>query len=151
MRIFFVAFIISAAITAHADALEDLKAASVCYVAAMKAALALSDREDCTETVAKSDEYSAARVAYYKAARRALPALLETAKGQETSNGYGNELTEIVRGFGENRDEEVTEMVEAKLNRCPSSDQGDQARLAVEQAKEAGERFTKDFGQLEGA
>ena len=136
MRIFFVAFIISAAITAHADALEDLKAASVCYVAAMKAALALSDREDCTETVAKSDEYSAARVAYYKAARRALPALLETAKGQETSNSYGNELTEIVRGFGENRDEEVTEILEAKLNRCSSSDSAGPGSLRRRTGKE---------------
>jgi hypothetical protein len=80
-----------------------------------------------------------------------MPALLEMAKGQETSNGYGDELTEIFRGFGEDRDEEVTETLDTKLNRCPSSDQRDQASLAVAQAKETAEQFVKDFGRLDGA
>ena len=44
MRTFFVAFIIVAAITAYADDLEDLKAASLHYVTAMKTALGLSER-----------------------------------------------------------------------------------------------------------
>jgi hypothetical protein len=110
MRAVFVAFIIVAAITGYADDLEDLKAASVRYVASMKAVLALSDEADCSETVSRANDYAAAKVAYYRAARRAMPALLEMAKRQETSNGYGDELTEIFRGFGEDRDEEVTEM-----------------------------------------
>ena len=80
-----------------------------------------------------------------------MPRLLDMAKGQETNNSYGNELTEVFRGFGENRDEEVSKTLEAKLNRCRSSDQQDQARLAVEQAKETAERFIKDFGRLDGA
>ena len=41
-------------------------------------------------------------------ARQAMPALLQMAKGQETDGRYGNELTEIFRGFGEARDEEAT-------------------------------------------
>ena len=151
MRAVFVAFIIVAAIAAYADDLADLKAASGRYVASMKAALALSDDSDCSEMIARANEYAAAKVAYYRAARRAMPALLEMAKGQETSNGYGDELTEIFRGFGEDRDEEVTETVEAKLNGCPSSNQRDQAQLAIEQAKEIAEQFIKDFGRLEGA
>jgi hypothetical protein len=65
----------------------------------MKAALALSGEADCSETVTKANDYAAAKVAYYKAARRAMPALLEMAKGQETNSRYGNELTEIFRGI----------------------------------------------------
>ena len=33
----------------------------------------------------------------------------------------------------------------------PPSDQRDQARLAVEEAKQTAEQFVKDFGGLEGA
>ena len=62
------------------------------------------------------------------------PALLEIAKGQETDSRYGNELTEIFRGFGEDRDEEASCALEAKLNQCPASGQRDQARLVVERA-----------------
>ena len=61
-----------------------------------------------------------------------------------------NELIEIFRGLGEDRDEEATAGLEAKLNRCPTSDQRDQARLAVEHAKRTAEQFVKDFGRLEG-
>jgi hypothetical protein len=116
MRSHFVAFIIVAVITAYADDLEDLKAASVRYVAAMKAALTLPDEPDCSETVAKANKYAVAKVAYYKAARRAMPALLEITKGVETDSRYGRELTEIFRGFGEDRDEEeTTETLKAKI------------------------------------
>jgi hypothetical protein len=79
-----------------------------------------------------------------------MPVLIEIAKGQQTDSGYGNELTEIFRGFGEDRDEEATGALEAKLNQYPTSDQRDQARLAVEHAKETAEQFIKDFSRLEG-
>ena len=72
MRTLFVAIIIVAAISSYPDDLRDLKAASVRYVALMKAALALSDEADCSETIAKANDYAAAKVAYYKAARRAI-------------------------------------------------------------------------------
>jgi|HubBroStandDraft_6_1064221.scaffolds.fasta_scaffold501574_3 hypothetical protein len=75
MQTLFVAFIIVAAITAYADDLEDLKAASIRYVAAMEAALALSDEADCSERVAKANEFAAAKVAYYEPARQAMPGL----------------------------------------------------------------------------
>jgi hypothetical protein len=150
MRSLFVAFIIVTAINAYADDLEDLKAAAVRYVAAMRAALALSDGSDCPETTAKAKEYAAAKMAYYAAARQAMPALLEMARGPKANSHYGNELTEISRSFGEYRDEEVTETLDVRLNRCPASDQRDQARLAVQQAKETAEQFVKDFGRLDG-
>ena len=78
-----VAFIIMTVITASADDLDDLKAASVRYVDAIKAALALSNGSDCSEAIAKANEYAAAKVAYYQAARQAMPALLQIAKGKK--------------------------------------------------------------------
>jgi hypothetical protein len=143
MRSILAAITMVSATTAFADNLEDLKAVFVRYVAAMKVALTLLDEAVCSETVAKANEYAAAKVAYYKAARRAMSALLQIAKGQETNSGYGNELSE-------DRDEEVTETLDAKLNRCPSSDQRDQACLAIEESEETAERFITDFGRLDG-
>jgi hypothetical protein len=125
MRSVLVAIIMLAAITAFAGNFEDLKAASVRYVAAMKAALALSDD---SELIAKANGYTAAR--------KAMPDLLQMAKGRKADTGYGNELTEIFRGFGKEKNEEATGALEAKLNRCPSSDQRDQARVAVDHAKQ---------------
>ena len=150
MRFVLVANIMVAAITAFADDLEGLKATSVRYVAAMKAVLAISDDSDCPELVAKANDYAAAKGAYYTAAREAMPALLQIAKGEKTDSGYGNELTQIFRGFGEDSDEAASGAPEAKLNQCPTSDQRDQARLAVEHAKQTAEQFVKDFGRLEG-
>jgi hypothetical protein len=115
MRSLFVALIIVIAITAYGDELEDLKSASVRYVAAMKTALELSDGSDCSETIAKANEYAAAKIAYYMAARQAMPALLEMAKGAETNSHYGNELLEIFRGFGEDTDEAATGALEGNL------------------------------------
>jgi hypothetical protein len=51
MRCILVAFIIVTAITAFADDLEKLKATSVRPVAAMKAALELSDDSNCSGTI----------------------------------------------------------------------------------------------------
>jgi hypothetical protein len=151
MRTLFVALITPVALAAAADDLGALKAASVHYVAAMKAALALSDGSDCSELIAKANEYSVAKIAYYDAARQAMPALLQNAKGPKSDSSYGEKLTEIFRDFGEDRDEEATEALEAKLKLCPNSEQRDQARLAIEQAKQAAEQFIKDFGGLDGA
>ena len=43
-----------------------------------------------------------------------MPALLQIAKGEQTDGRVGRELTEIFRGFGEDSDEEVTEMLDAR-------------------------------------
>ena len=80
-----------------------------------------------------------------------MPALLEMVKRQATNSRYGDELTEIFHGFGEDRDEEASRTLEAKLNLCPNSDRRDQAQLAVEHAKQTAEQFVKEFGRLEGA
>jgi hypothetical protein len=145
-----VAFIMLVAITSSANGLEALKEAAVRYVAAMKVALAISDDSDCPGLVAKANDYGAAKLAYYTAARNAMPALLQMAKGQKTDTGFGSELAEIFRDFGEETDEEATDALEAKLSRCPTSDQRDQARLAVDHAKQIADQFVKDFNRLEG-
>ena len=41
-------------------------------------------------------------------------------------------ITEIFRGFGEDRDQEATGTLEAKLNLCPNSDRRNQTRLVVD-------------------
>jgi hypothetical protein len=95
MRTLFVAFIIVAAITAYADDLEGLKAASVRYVAAVKAALVLSDGAECSQTVANANGYAAAKIAYYDAARAAMPALLQLGqRGDGTDSPDAKELPE---------------------------------------------------------
>jgi hypothetical protein len=134
-------------VTVFAGDLEDLKAASLRYVTAMEGVLALSDDSDCSETIAKANEDAAAKVDYYRAARQAMPDLLQMAKGDP----YGDELTRIFQDFGENRDQKASGMLEAKLNLCPKSDQRDEAHLAVERAQQIAEQFIKDFGRLEGA
>ena len=150
MRTLFVALIMLVAFTASADDLEALKVAATRYVASMKAVLALPEAADCSETIAKAGQYAAAKRAYYDAARQAMPTLLQNAKGPKSDSTYGDELAETFRDFGEDRDEEVTGALEAKLNECPASDHRDQARLAVEHAKRTAEQFIKDFSRLEG-
>ena len=151
MPTLFVAFIMLVAVTGSADDLGTLVAAARRYVASMKAVPALPEAPNCSETIAKAREYAAAKAGYYEAARQAMPTLLQIAKRQKAERTYGVELTEIFLSFGEGRDEEVSEMLNAKLNRCPSSDQRDQACLPVEQSKETAERFIKDFGRPDGA
>jgi hypothetical protein len=116
----------------------------------MKAVLALPEAPDCSETIAKASEFAAAKIAYYAAARHAMPVLLQNAKGQETDSSYGDVLTEIFRGFGQDKDEEATEFLFDELKPCPASEQRDRTRMAIEQARQIAEQFIKDFGALEG-
>jgi hypothetical protein len=79
-----------------------------------------------------------------------MPNLLQMAKRDKADNTYGEELSRIFHGFGEDRDQEAIGMLEAKSNLCPKSDQRDQANLAVERAQQIAEQFVKDFNGLEG-
>ncbi|MGA7130156.1 MAG: hypothetical protein WBZ19_27830 [Chthoniobacterales bacterium] len=67
--------------------------------------------------IAKAGEYAAAKMAYYDATRQAMPALLPVLKGQNSDASYGKESTEIFGGFGADKDEETTAILEAKLYR----------------------------------
>ena len=89
-------------------------------------------------------------MAYYNAARQAMPALLQMAKGEQTDSRYGEELTEIFRGFREDQDEQATATLEAKLHQCLRSDERHEALMAVKRAQQIAEQFIKDFGRLEG-
>jgi hypothetical protein len=150
MRTLFVAFIVLAAFTASADDLEALKTAARHYVVAMKAVLALPEGVDCSETIGKADEYAAAKIAYYDAARQAMPVLLQNAKGQDADRTYGEELIDIFQDFGEDKDEEATATLEAKLHQCMSSYRREEALRVVEHARQTAVQFVKDFGRLEG-
>jgi hypothetical protein len=59
-------------------------------------------------------------------------------------------LTEIFRGFGEDRDEEVAGILDSKLDVFPASDQRSQARSAIDHATQVADQFIKDFEALEG-
>src|SRR5215469_14585982 len=123
MRSLFVAFLLLAAGTACADDLDNLKATAMRYVTAMKAVLTLPEASGCLETIAKATEYAAAKIAYYKAARQAMPALLQMAKGKQTDSRYGEELTEIFRDFREDQDAQATATLDAKLHQCLRSNE----------------------------
>ena len=151
MRTLFVAFIMLGAVASSADDLGALEAAARRYVASMKAVLALPEAPDCSETIAKAGEYAAAKLNYYDAARKAMPALLQMAKGEKTGSHFGEDLMKIFRGFGEDADQEATVTLESKLNRCPETAKRSEAHKAVEQARQAAEQFIKDLGRLEGA
>ena len=151
MKALVVALITPVALMAAADDLGAIKAAAGRYVAAMKAVLALPKTTDCWGTSTKGSEYATAKMEYYQAARQAMPALLQLVKGEKTDSGYGQDLVELFRGFGEDEDQEATMMLESRLRRCGYSEESLRARKAVEDARQSAERFLNDFRHLQGA
>jgi hypothetical protein len=99
----------------------------------------------------KGSEYATEKMEYYQAARRAIPALLQLVKGEKTDSGYGQDLIELFRGFGEDEDQEATIFLESRLRRCGDSVESFRARQAIEDARQTAERFLKDFRRLQGA
>ena len=89
------------AFVSNADDLQALKEAARHYVVAMQAVLDLPMDADCARTSSKADEYTVAKIAYYKAAREAMPSLIQMAEGTKTDNRYGEDLIELFRGSGE--------------------------------------------------
>lgn len=151
MKRLVVALITPLALTAAADDLGALKAAAGRYVGAMKAVLALPKTTDCWDTSTKGSEYATAKIEYYQAARRAMPALLQLVKGEKMDSGYGQDLIELFRGSGQDEDQEATTVLESRLRRCGYSVESLRARKAVEDARQSAERFLNDFRHLQGA
>jgi hypothetical protein len=139
------------AFASEADDLQALREAARCYVAAIKAVLNLPEAVDCSEISAKANDYAAAKVAYYKAARDAMPSLVGMVKGENTDQRYGEDLIELFRGFGDDENAEATVLLVSKLRGCENSDRSAQLRKAVEEAQQIAEEFLEDFGRLEGA
>ena len=137
------------ALASEADDLQTLKDAAGRYLVAMEAVLDLPMAADCSETSSKAGEYAAAKIAYYKAAREAMPSLIRMAKGEQTNTRYGEDLIELFRGSGEEADEAATVTLLSKLRGCDFN-QHSQERKAVEDARQIAEQFLKDFGRLEG-
>jgi hypothetical protein len=150
MRTPLVALIIVGALTCSAGDLQGLKAAAGRYVAAMKAILALPKTADCSDTSSEGSKYAAAKTGYYQAARQAMPILLQMVKGEKMDTGYGQDLIELLRGFGEDEDQEATIMLESRLRRCGYSVESLRARTAIEAARQSAERFRNDFRHLQG-
>lgn len=104
-------------LASEADDLQALKEAAGRYVIAIRAVLGMPEA-DCSEIICKAGEYAAAKVAYYNAARQAMPALLQLAKGEKTDGRYGQDLIELFRGSGEEDDEQATVVLGSKLRGC---------------------------------
>ena|SRR5215469_3552963 len=138
------------AFVSQADDLQVLKAAAGRFAVAIRAVLDLPMAADCSEISSKACEYTAAKVAYYRAARQAMPFLIQMAKGEKTDARYGEDLIELFFGSGEEDDEQATVMLLSKLRGCEDFDQRCQEREAVEDAEKIAEQFLKDFGQLAG-
>jgi hypothetical protein len=146
-----IAWAMIVAFPSDADDLQALREAARCYVAAMKAVLNLPEAADCPEISAKANDYATAKIAYYKAAREAMPSLIGMVKGENTDKRYGEDLIELFRGFGDEEDGEATVLLISKLRGCENSDKSAQLRKAVEEAQQIAEEFLEDFGQSEGA
>ena len=79
-----------------------------------------------------------------------MPTLLRSARGESSGTVDEKELTEIFRGFGEDKDEEAAAALENKLRACPTSGESEKARSAIDSARQVAEKFVKDFGRMEG-
>jgi hypothetical protein len=130
----------------EADDLQALNNAAARFVVAMQSVLDLPMAADCFETNSRADEFAAAKVAYYKAAREAIPSLIQMAEGERTGNQYGEDLIELFRGSGQEADQAATAMLLSKLGECENS----REQQTVQDAERVAEQFLKDFGQLEG-
>ena len=51
-------------------------------------------------------EYATAKVAYYSAARQAMPSLVQMAKDEKSDSKYGGDLIKLFRGAGDEEDEQ---------------------------------------------
>jgi hypothetical protein len=83
----FAMFFLVGAVGAQAGSLDTLKAAAKSYVAAMENALGLSEASSCPQIIAVANEYAKAKIAYYCAARAAMPLLLQSADPLHRSRG----------------------------------------------------------------
>jgi len=146
----FALFFLVGAVGAQAGNLDTLKAAAKSYVAAMETALDLSETPSCPELIRAANEYARAKTAYYDAARAVMPALVQSARGETSGTVDEQELIEIFQGFGEDQDEEASAVLEGKLGACPTSNESEKARSAIDSARQLAEKFLKDFGQMEG-
>jgi hypothetical protein len=75
----FAMFFLVGAVSAQAGNLDALKATAKSYVLAIQSALGLWETSSCPQIIAVATEYAKAKIAYYDAARAAMPLLLQSA------------------------------------------------------------------------
>jgi hypothetical protein len=107
-----------------------------------------AETSSCAETIDVANQYANAKIGYYDAARAAMPALLQSARGESAGTADEKELTEIFRGFGEDQDEQASAALEGKLGACPTSEEREKTLSAINRARLVAEQFVKDFGQM---
>jgi hypothetical protein len=146
-------FFLMAVTSARVEDLNTLEHEARLYVWAMEAALALPKNSPKSEVINKAKEYAAAKIAYYDAARTAMPALLESAKSETTDNPVAKELAEIFKDFGEDEEAQADAALKAALDKRDKREQSDettQAKAELARAQEVAEQFVQDFGKLQG-
>jgi hypothetical protein len=133
-----------------ADDLQTLKAAAERYVGATKLVIETQANPNCSKVIEEASAYAAAKSAYYNAARKAMPTLLQMAKGEDTEGCYGREFSDIFQGFGEDRDEEATENSDGCSRTLSRIDPTRPGVAGHGGGEETANKFVKDFGELEG-
>ena len=99
-----------------------------------------------------SQGVAATKIAYYDAARAALPTLLQLAKGESADSLDAKELVAIFRGNGVALEAESENVLQYALTKCrQDSDATGNAKAELARAKKVAEDFVRDFGEIEGA
>jgi hypothetical protein len=82
---------------------------------ATSSVLSLTAAADCAEIIDRADEYAAAKLAYYYAAQEAVPTVLQEAR-ERRPEIVKRELIDVLKGFGEDVDEEAIMAVESRID-----------------------------------
>jgi hypothetical protein len=152
MRSLLVVLFLVPVVTARAGDLDALKVAARSYVDAMAAAVTLQENSPECAIIASAKAYAATEIAYYDAARAALPTLLQLAKGESADSRDAKELVAIFRGNGLALEAESENALQYAFTKCwQDSDETKNAKAELARAKKVAEDFVKDFGKLEGA
>ena len=152
MRTLLVALFLVPFVTTRAGDLDALKVAARSYVAAMAAAVTLQENSPECAIIASAKAYAATKIAYYDAARAALPTLLQLAKGESADSLDAKELVAIFRGNGVALEAESENALQYALTKCrQDSEATKNAKAELARAKKVAEDFVKDFGKIEGA
>jgi hypothetical protein len=152
MRTLLVALFLVLLAAARARDLDALETAAKRYEAAMDAAVTLQENSPASAIIATAKAYAASKIAYYDAARAALPTLLQLAKGESADSLDAKELVAIFRGNGVVLEAESENALQYALTKCrQDSDATKNAKAELARAKKVAEDFVKDFGKIEGA
>jgi hypothetical protein len=128
MRSLLVALFLVPFVTDRAGDLDALKVAAKSYVAAMAAVVTLQENSPECAIIASAKAYAATKIAYYDAARAALPTLLQLAKGESADSLDAKELVAIFRGNGVALEAESENVLQIRSHQMPAGLRRDEER-----------------------